>query len=183
MESAWYRIFTLAGEVSEISLVPCAHSFDFRYCTNSCENPVRARFPWSYLYFHIGFIISVLADKCHSRKIKLLLVLRFFTILLNKYINRLTKQQNYYACSDWSKLYSSLYSFLNSFLHYYSRDEWKEKTNLDHRIKNHIFSWNSLRILTLIVFSKQQTATARDFQAFSRVFLISRAGLLRRSRG
>ena len=95
---------------------------------------------------------------------------------------------------------------LNSFLYYYSRDEWKERKNLDHRIKNfilyfilylltlvelwqhkadvdYIFSWNSLGILTLIVFLKQQTATARDFQAFSRVFLISRAGLLRRSRG
>ena len=51
MESALYGIFTLVGEVSEISLVRCAHSFDFRYFTNSCENPVRARFPWSNLYF------------------------------------------------------------------------------------------------------------------------------------
>ena len=50
MESALYGIFTLVGEVSEISLVRCAHSFDFRYFTNSCENPVRARFPWSNLY-------------------------------------------------------------------------------------------------------------------------------------
>ena len=45
MESALYGIFTLVGEVSEISLVRCAHSFDFRYFTNECENPVRARFP------------------------------------------------------------------------------------------------------------------------------------------
>ena len=44
MESALYGIFTLVGEVSEISLVRYAHSFDFRYFTNSCENPVRARF-------------------------------------------------------------------------------------------------------------------------------------------
>ena len=51
MENALYGIFTLVGEVSEISLVRCAHSFDFRYFTNSCENPVRARFPWSNLYF------------------------------------------------------------------------------------------------------------------------------------
>ena len=51
MESALYGIFTLVGFVSEISLVRCAHSFDFRYLTNSCENPVRTRFPWSNLYF------------------------------------------------------------------------------------------------------------------------------------
>ena len=50
MESALYGIFTLVGEVSEIPLVRCAPSFDFRYFTNSCENPVRARFPWSNLY-------------------------------------------------------------------------------------------------------------------------------------
>ena len=50
MESALYGIFTLVGFVSEISLVRCAHSFDFRYFTNSCENSVRTRFPWSNLY-------------------------------------------------------------------------------------------------------------------------------------
>ena len=50
MESALYGIFTLVGFVSEISLVRCAHSFDFRYFTNSCQNPVRTRFPWSNLY-------------------------------------------------------------------------------------------------------------------------------------
>ena len=50
MESALYGIFTLVGFVSEISLVRCAHSFDFRYFTNSSENPVRTRFPWSNLY-------------------------------------------------------------------------------------------------------------------------------------
>ena len=55
MESALYGIFTLVVEVSEISLVRCAHSFDFRYFTNSCENPVRARFPWSNLYIYIFF--------------------------------------------------------------------------------------------------------------------------------
>ena len=40
-----YGIFTLVGFVSEISLVRCAHSFDFRYITNSCENPVCTRSP------------------------------------------------------------------------------------------------------------------------------------------
>ena len=50
MESALCGIFTLVGFVSEISLVRGAHSFDFRYFTNSCENPVRTRFPWSNLY-------------------------------------------------------------------------------------------------------------------------------------
>ena len=44
MESALYGIFTLVGFVSEISLVRCAHSFDFRYFTNSCENPVQSAF-------------------------------------------------------------------------------------------------------------------------------------------
>ena len=65
MESALYGIFTL-GEVSEISLVRYAHSFDFRYCTNSCENPVRARFPSSNLYFYndSGSTCFDLVDKC-----------------------------------------------------------------------------------------------------------------------
>ena len=44
MESVFYGIFTLAG------LYQKSHSFDFRYFTNSCENPVRTRFPWSNLY-------------------------------------------------------------------------------------------------------------------------------------
>ena len=61
-----------------------------------------------------------------------------------------------------------------------SRDEWKEKTSLDHCIKKHIFPLNSLRILTLILLKKQQTATAQDFQAFPRVLIISRVGELRR---
>jgi len=52
MESALYGIFTLVGFVSEISLVRCAHSFDCRYFTNSCENPVRTRFPRSNLYLN-----------------------------------------------------------------------------------------------------------------------------------
>ena len=39
-----YGIFTRVGEVSEISLVRCAHSFDFRYKTNECENPVQSAF-------------------------------------------------------------------------------------------------------------------------------------------
>ena len=45
MQSALYGIFTLVGKVSEFSLVRCAHSFDFRYFSNSHENQVRARFP------------------------------------------------------------------------------------------------------------------------------------------
>ena len=52
MESALYGIFTLVGFASEISLVRCAHSFDFRYFASSCENPVRKRFPWSNLYIN-----------------------------------------------------------------------------------------------------------------------------------
>ena len=59
MESALYGIFTLVGFVSEISLVRCAHSFDFRYFTNSCENPVRTRFPWSNLYFRVANLDTV----------------------------------------------------------------------------------------------------------------------------
>ena len=42
MERPLYEVFPLVGEVSEISLVRCTHSFDFRYYTNSCENPARA---------------------------------------------------------------------------------------------------------------------------------------------
>ena len=40
--------FTLV--VSEISLARCAISFDFWCIINSCENPVRAPYPWSNLY-------------------------------------------------------------------------------------------------------------------------------------
>ena len=36
--------------VSKISLVRCAHSFDFWYVNNSCVNTIRAHFPWSNLY-------------------------------------------------------------------------------------------------------------------------------------
>ena len=39
MESTVYGIFTLVGFVSEISLIRCAHSFDFRYFTNSMKIP------------------------------------------------------------------------------------------------------------------------------------------------
>ena len=35
-----------------------AQSFDFRYFTNSCENPVRTRFPWSNLYVFTGLFSS-----------------------------------------------------------------------------------------------------------------------------
>ena len=66
MESDLYGIFTLVGFVSEISLVRCAHWFDFRYLTNSCENPVRTRFPWSNLYiFRCEDVISFLWICCH----------------------------------------------------------------------------------------------------------------------
>ena len=43
MESALYGIFTL-GEVSEISLVRCAHSFDFRYFTTRVKIPYARAF-------------------------------------------------------------------------------------------------------------------------------------------
>ena len=44
MESALYGIFTLVGFVSEIERVSAANSFDFRYFTNSCENPYARAF-------------------------------------------------------------------------------------------------------------------------------------------
>ena len=50
MESALYSIYALVVFVSEISLVRCAHSFDFWYVNNSCVNTVRPHFPWSILY-------------------------------------------------------------------------------------------------------------------------------------
>ena len=51
MESALYGIFALAGFVSEIERVSAV--------MNSCENPIRARFPWSNLYFRKSvFILS-----------------------------------------------------------------------------------------------------------------------------
>ena len=50
MESALYGIFTRVGEVSEIERVSVANELDFWYKTNSCENPVRARFLCSNLY-------------------------------------------------------------------------------------------------------------------------------------
>ena len=49
MESALYGIYALVF-VSEILLVPFAHSFDFWYVNNSCVNTVRQHFPWSILY-------------------------------------------------------------------------------------------------------------------------------------
>ena len=36
----------------EISLVRCAHSFDFWYVSNSSVNSVRTHFPWSFPYLH-----------------------------------------------------------------------------------------------------------------------------------
>ena len=53
MESALYGIYALVVFVSEISLVRCAHSFDFWYVNNSCVNTVRPHFPWSILYLLI----------------------------------------------------------------------------------------------------------------------------------
>ena len=50
MESALYGIYALVVFVSEILLVRCAHSFDFRYVNNSYVNTVRQHFPWSILY-------------------------------------------------------------------------------------------------------------------------------------
>ena len=52
MESALYGIYALVVFVSEISLVRCAHSFDFWYVNNSCVNTVRPHFPWSILYLY-----------------------------------------------------------------------------------------------------------------------------------
>ena len=60
-----YGIFTRVGFVSEISLVRCAHSFDFRYFTNSCENPVRTRFPWSNLYIRYEINVGPQAYETH----------------------------------------------------------------------------------------------------------------------
>ena len=63
MESALYGIFTVVGEVSEISLARCAHSFDFRYFTDSCETDPYAR------AFHVVVsILSMLVSvfSCHS---------------------------------------------------------------------------------------------------------------------
>ena len=50
MESASCGIYALVVFVSEILLVRCAHSFDFRYVNNSCVNTVRQHFPRSILY-------------------------------------------------------------------------------------------------------------------------------------
>ena len=75
MESALYGIFTLVGFVSEISLVRCAHSFDFRYFTNSWENPVRTRFPWSNLYFrtwnYLNLAFVWYKELCRSQRLLL----------------------------------------------------------------------------------------------------------------
>ena len=44
MEACAYGIFTRVGEVREIERVRCAHSFDFWYFTNECENPILSGF-------------------------------------------------------------------------------------------------------------------------------------------
>ena len=46
-----FRILELVF-VLEISLVRCAHSFDFWYVNNSSVNTVRTHFPWSFPYLH-----------------------------------------------------------------------------------------------------------------------------------
>ena len=56
MESALYSIYALVLFVSEILLVRCAHSFDFRYVNNSCVNTVRQHFPLSILLLHFSTI-------------------------------------------------------------------------------------------------------------------------------
>jgi len=50
MESAFYAIFTLVGEVSEISLVRCAHSFDF---TN-----LRVKIPYARAFHEVITIVG-----------------------------------------------------------------------------------------------------------------------------
>ena len=50
MESSLYGIYALVVFVSEILLLPCAHSFDFRYVNNSCVITVHQHFPLSILY-------------------------------------------------------------------------------------------------------------------------------------
>ena len=46
-----FRILELVF-VLEISLVRCAHSFDFWCVNNSSVNTVRTHFPWSFPYLH-----------------------------------------------------------------------------------------------------------------------------------
>ena len=51
MESALYWIFTLAGEVSEISLVRCAHSFD--------TAPTRVKIPYARAFHEVISIFKI----------------------------------------------------------------------------------------------------------------------------
>ena len=53
MESALYGIFTLVGFVSEISLVRCAHSFDFRCFT-------RVKIPYARAFHEVISIYNIL---------------------------------------------------------------------------------------------------------------------------
>ena len=69
MESALYGIFTLVGFVSEIWLVHCADSFDFRYFTNECENPVRTRFIWSNLYLPFSASWVIMWNSSENSKV------------------------------------------------------------------------------------------------------------------
>ena len=60
--SVWY--LRTRWIVSEISLVRCAHSFDFWYFANSCVNTVRTHFPWSiYIYLQ-----CYAPYRCHTGK-------------------------------------------------------------------------------------------------------------------
>ena len=47
MESALYRIFTLVGFVSEISLARCAHSFDLD------TSPTRVKIPYARAFHEV----------------------------------------------------------------------------------------------------------------------------------
>ena len=70
MESALYGIFTRVGEVSEIERVSAANEWDFWYKTNSCENPVRTRFPfWLMLLTSLGWFSIWLANLVELVKI------------------------------------------------------------------------------------------------------------------
>ena len=59
MESALYGIFTLVGFVSEISLVRCAHSFDFRYFTTRVKIPYARAFHEVISIYLIRFAFSL----------------------------------------------------------------------------------------------------------------------------
>ena len=51
MESALSDIYALVVFISEISLVCCAHLFNFWYVNNSCVNTIRPHFPWRLVLY------------------------------------------------------------------------------------------------------------------------------------